>query len=231
MSVVVGIKIRALRIYFLFFLLVLSVEAYSQKTTRVVVVDSMTFKPLPAVFVHVKHTNRSMLADTSGVFTIKTKRIDTLVLSHVGYKEVTVPLFFEEDAILIRMSEKFTLLDEVIVSSRKLYPSEINPRKSTPPRTVTLGESLASPWEYFNRREKEKRKVAKLMQENDRIRTFIEVVTDPTIKDELMNEYAVSETAYYELLVKFNQQKFAVIYSSDSEQIIEALHDFFDRNK
>lgn len=232
MSEVVGIKIQALRIIFLFFVLAFSVVAYSQKkTTRVIVVDSMTFKPLPAVFVHVKNTNRSLLVDTTGIFTITTKLIDTLVLSHVGYKEVEIPLLFEEDAILIRMSEKFTLLDEVIVSSRRLYPNEVNPRKSTAPRTVKLGESIAAPWEYFNKREKEKRKLALLMQENDRIKTFIEVVTDPTIKDELMDDHAVSETAYYDLLVKFNKQKFSVIYSNDSEKIIEALHKFFQENE
>jgi len=29
--------------------------------------------------------------------------------------------------------------------------------------------------------------------------------------------------------VKFNQQKFPVIYSNDSEKIIEALHNFFEQ--
>jgi len=172
-----------------------------------------------------------LLVDTTGVFTIKTKRIDTLVFSHVGYKNIEIPLFFEEDAILIRMGEKITLLRELIVSSRKLYPNEINPRKSKPPRTVALRESLVRPWEYFNRREKEKRKLTALMKENDRIRTFIEVVTDPLMKEEFMIEHDVSETEYYDLLVKFNQQKFSAIYSNDAEAIIISLHEFFDKKK
>ena len=204
---------------------------YAQKKTRVIVVDSATFQPLPAVFVQVKNTSRSMIVDPTGIFTINTKQIDTLVLSHVGYSNVVLPLFFEEDAILVRMAEKATLLKEVTVSSRKLYPNEINPRKSTPPRTPTLMESLASPWEYFNKREKEKRRVAKLMQVNDRIRTFIEVVTDPLIKEEFMLQHDVSEETYYNILVKFNQQKFPVIYSNDADAIITALHDFFEVNE
>lgn len=224
------VKIWVLKAYFLFFLIVAAEVAHSQKTTRVVVVDSATFKPLPAVFVRVKNTKRSTLADPSGIFTISTKRTDTLLLSHVGYKDVVIPLFFEEDAILIRMSEKITLLNEATVSSRRLYPNEINPRKSTPPRTATLAGSLSSPWDYFNKREKEKRKLVLLMQENDRIRTFIEVVTDPSVKEELMREHAVSETAYYDLLVKFNRQRFSVIYSNDAEEIIASLHDFFQKN-
>ncbi len=224
------VKILVLKACLVFSFMVMAGMAFSQKTTRVIVVDSATVEPLPAVFVRIKNTNRSMLADPSGIFTITTRRADTLVLTHVGYKDVMIPLFFEEDAILIRMSEKITLLKEVTISSRKLYPNEINPRKSTPPRSATLGESLASPWEYFNKREKEKRKLALLMQENDRIRTFIEVVTDPSIKEELMRDHEVSETTYYDILVKFNQQKFPVIYSSDAEEIITALREFFDKN-
>jgi len=223
-------NIRACKAFLLFSLMVLAGAALSQKTTRVIVVDSATVEPLPAVFVRIKSSNRSVLADPSGIFTITTKRADTLILTHVGYKDVIVPLFFEEDAILIRMGEKITLLNEVTISSRRLYPNELNPRKSAPPRTVTLPGSLASPWEYFNKKEKEKRKLTLLMQENNRIRTFIEVVTDPSMKAELMNEHAVSETTYYDILVKFNQQKFPVIYSNDADAIIESLHDFFSKN-
>ena len=211
--------------------ILISGAIHAQKTTRVIVVDSMTFKPLPAVFVHVKNTSRSILVDTTGIFTINTRRIDTLMLSQVGYKEVEIPLFFEEDAILIRMAEKVTLLKEATVSSRKLYPNEVNPRKSRVPRRVSLVESLAQPWEYFNKREKEKRKLALLMQENDRTRTFMEVVTDPFIKEELMFDHDVSEIMYYDLLVKFNQRKFPVIYSNDADAIITSLHEFFESNK
>ncbi|HEU5290001.1 MAG TPA: carboxypeptidase-like regulatory domain-containing protein [Cyclobacteriaceae bacterium] len=211
----------------IFTLLASAIQA--QKKTRVIVVDSITFKPLPAVFVHVKNTSRSLLVDTTGIFTINTRRVDTLTLSHVGYKNVEIPLFFEEDAILIRMAEKVTLLKEVTVSSRKLYPNEINPRKSSAPRRANLMESIAAPWEYFNRREKEKRRLAVLMQENDRIRTFMEVITDPLIKEELMHDHDVSEATYYDLLIKFNQQKLPVIYSNDADQIIDALHDFFEK--
>lgn len=67
------------------------------------------------------------------------------------------------------------------------------------------------------------------MRENDRIKTFMEVITDPSIKDELMEDYAVEEDDYYVILAKFNQQKLPVIYSNDSQQIIDALHAFFEK--
>jgi hypothetical protein len=219
-----------LKVYLFILFALVSGSIQAQKTTRVVVVDSVTFKPLPAVLVRVKNTSRALVADPTSIFTINTKRADTLLLSHVGYKDVSIPLFFEEDAILIRMSEKVTLLNEVTISSRKLYPNEINPRTSKAPRTETLVGSLEAPWEYFNKREKEKRKLVLLMKENDAIRTFIEVLMDPTIKEELMTDHAVSETAYYDLLVKFNQKKFPVIYSNDADAIITSLHEFFSKS-
>lgn len=210
-------------------LLALASDVFSQTATRVIVIDSISFEALPAVFVRVKNTKTSFLAEPTGIFTLKTKPTDTLLISHVGYYEAIVPLMFEEDAIMIRMRPKITLLDEVVITSRRLYPNELNPRTSRTPVTRTVMGSLHQPWEYFNKREKEKRKLVRLMQENDRIKTFIEVVTDPSMKEELMEDYAVEEAEYYEILVKFNRQKFPVIYSNDSEKIIEALHDFFEQ--
>jgi hypothetical protein len=210
-------------------LVVLTLDVFSQKTTRVIIIDSISFEALPAVFVRVKNTITSFLVEPTGIFTLKTKPTDTLLISHIGYYEATVPLIFEEDAIMVRMRPKITLLDEVVITSRRLYPNELNPRISRTPTTRTILGSLHQPWEYFNKREKEKRKLTKLMQEHDRIKTFIEVITDPSIKEELMEDYVLEENAYYDILVKFNQQKFPVIYSNDSEKIIEALHIFFEK--
>ena len=210
-------------------LLLLAVDVFSQKSTRVIVVDSLSFEVLPAVFIRVKNGNTSFMADPNGIATIKTKPTDTLLISHIGYYEVTIPLFFEEEAIMVRMRPKITLLDEVVISSRKLYPNELNPRVSKAPKTRTVIGSLSQPWEYFNKREKEKRKLVKLMQENDRIKTYMEVITDPTVKDELMEDYEVEEEAYYAILAKFNQKKLPVIYSNDSQQILDALHEFFEK--
>jgi len=204
-------------------------DAVSQRATRVIVVDSVTFEPLPAVFVLAKNSKKSFLAEPTGIFTIQTKPTDTLIISHVGYYPTVIPLFFEEDAIMVRMRPKVTLLDEAVISARKLYPNELNPRTSKVPETKTVWGTLNKPWEYFNKREKEKRKLVKLMQENDRIKTFMEVITDPSIKEELMEDYAIEETEYYNILVRFNRQKFPVIYSNDSEKIIDALHDFFEK--
>lgn len=201
----------------------------AQRTTRVIVVDSLSFEALPAVFVLTKNSKQSFMADPSGIFTIKTATTDTLVLSHIGYHGISIPLLFEEDAIMVRMRAKITLLDEVVITSRRLYANEISPRISKPPKTRTLEGSIMQPWEYFNKREKEKRKLVKLMDENDRVKTFMEVITDPSVKGELMEAYSIAEEVYYDILVKFNQHKFPVIYTNDSEKILDALHWFFEQ--
>lgn len=210
-------------------LIFLSLEVFSQRATRIVVVDSISFEALPAVFVQIKNTRYSFMVNPTGIFTLNVKQTDTLVLSHIGYHTTTIPLFFEEDAIMVRMRPKVTVLDEVVIKSRRLYPNEINPRVSKKPETRTVWNSIHQPWEYFNKREKERRKLAKLMQEHDLIKTFMEVITDPSIKEELMETYSVEEQKYYDILVKFNQSRFPVIYSNDSEKIIEALHAFFEK--
>lgn len=210
-------------------LLVLTRDGFSQRTTRVIVIDSISFEALPAVFVRVKNSSTAFLAEPTGIFTLRTKPADTLVMTHIGYYEAIVPLIFEEDAIMVRMRPKITLLDEIVITSRKLYPNELNPRVSRTPETRTVMGSLHQPWEYFNKREKEKRKLVKLMLENDRIKTFMEVLTDPSIKEEFMENYSLGETEYYDILVKFNRLKFPVIYSNDSDKIIDALRDFFER--
>lgn len=204
-------------------------EVFSQKNTRVVVVDSLSFEALPAVFVHRKHSQTAFLADPSGIFTLQTHPTDTLLISHIGYYDAVVPLMFEDDAIMVRLRPKITLLDEAVVTSRKLYPNEINPRVSNLPKTRTLMGSLADPWEYFNKKQKEKRKLVKLMLINDQVKTFMEVITDPSVKEMFMDDYELPEQEYYDLLVKFNQQNLPVIYSNDSEKILDALHNFFER--
>lgn len=212
-------------------LLVFSRDAFSQKITRVIVIDSLSFEALPAVFVRVKNTNKSFLVEPTGIFTLKTNATDTLLISHIGYYEAIVPLLFEEDAIMVRMRPKVTLLDEVVITSRKLYPNELNPRVSRAPTTRSVLGTLHQPWEYFNKHEKEKRKLVRLMQEHDRIKTFMEVISDPSIKAELMEGYSIEEPAYYDILVKFNRQKFPVIYSNDSEKLLKHCITFLNEKR
>jgi hypothetical protein len=47
------------------------------------------------------------------------------------------------------------------------------------------------------------------------------------VKDIMMKAYDLTELTYYERLAVFNQQNSSISYSTDPEEIMESLHEFF----
>ena len=202
---------------------------FAQKITRGIVVDSLTLKALPGVHVRVKNTNRVAVTNSIGVFNLATSPADTLVLSSVGYNTLELSLLFEEEDILIRLSERIQLLKEITITGKRLYESEIFRTPRLQPRKMSPSDGFSSPWEYFSRGQREKRKVVKLINENDRIKTYIQVINDQELREDIMAEYGLTEVEYYNNLAKFNQQSSDVLYSTDTYVIIESLRSFFKR--
>lgn len=207
--------------------IVLSVSA--QRTTRGIVVDSVTMKSLPGVHVGIKHSPGGTVTNSLGAFTITTSPIDTLVLSLVGYNTIEVPLLFEEEDILIRLSERIRILSEITIKGTRIYDNDIVRTPRTQPRALSTADAFSSPWTYFSRGEREKRKVVRLINENDRIRTYIQVIYDVEIRESIMYSHELTEIEYYNTLAKFNQQSGDVLYSTDPYIIEASLRSFFDR--
>jgi hypothetical protein len=204
-------------------------SGFAQKVTRGIVVDSVTLKALAGVHVRVKNTDRGAVTNSTGVFTLSTFPADTLVLSLIGYNTLELPLLFEEDDILIRLSERIRMLQEITIRGTRLYDSEIirTPRKQ--PHKMSTADAFSSPWEYFSRGQREKRKVVKLINENDRIKTYIQVINDVELREDIMYTHNISETDYYNTLAKFNQQSSDVLYSRIPYTIMDSLKCFFKR--
>lgn len=200
-----------------------------QKRTRGIVVDSIAMSALSRVHVVVKGTHRGTLTDANGVFIVMTAPTDTLVLSYLGYRTIEIPLLFEEDDILIRMGERIKMLKEITVTGARIGENEVIRTEHAKPRKMTTADAFSSPWEYFSRGQKERRKVVKLINENDRIKTYIQVINDATLRETIMQELEISETQYYSTLAKFNQQSRPVLYSTDPEEIVSSLRSFFER--
>ncbi len=211
------------------FLLMLAFSGHSQKVTRGIVVDSVSLKALPGVHVRVKNSNRGAVTNNTGVFTMQTSAVDTLVLSLVGYNNLELPLLFAEEDILIRLSERIRVLKEITISGTRLYDREIIRTPRTEPRKMSAADGFSSPWEYFSKGQKEKRKVVKLINENDRIKTYIQVINDQEIREDIMHAHGITETEYYNTLAQFNQQSNDVLYSTDEYIIIDSLKSFFKR--
>lgn len=206
-----------------------SLPAFAQKLTHGIVVDSISLKALPGVHVRVKGKDVFSVTGSLGSFQIRALPTDTLVLSMVGYNTTIVPLLFEEEDLMIRMGERYQLLQEVTISGNRLFESEIVRTERTAPRKMTTAEAFSSPWTYFSRDQKERRKVVKLINENDRIETYIQVINDQETREDIMFDHELTETQYYSTLARFNQQSQFVLYSTNPEEIIAALREFFDK--
>jgi hypothetical protein len=211
----------------LFFALLFSVPVYSQITFRGIVIDSASFEELPGVIIHVKSSERRTISSAIGQFTISANHSDTLIISLLGYQPIELPLLYEEDVMLIRLSEQIRLLDEITIRATRLYPNEIVNRTKTAPKRVSALEGVFSPFDYFWKLEREKRKLARIVEENNKAQTYVQVINDPIVKEIMMNAYDITELTYYERLAIFNKQNISISYSTDPEEIMEALHDFF----
>ena len=176
-----------------------------------------------------KILDRGEVTNANGVFVLHTSAADTLVLSMLGYKTLEVPLLFEEEDILIRLGERVRMLKEITISSTRLFQSEITRAQRTQPHKMATAEAFSSPWEYFSKGQKERRKVVKLINENDRIKTYIQVINDQEIREEIIDAHGLTEGAYYNGLAQFNQQSFDVLYATDPSVIITSLKSFFNR--
>lgn len=216
------------RLFFVCFLLSVG-SIHAQKLYSGIVVDSAQLSNLPDVHVSVKGKGRVTSSNSTGGFLIYAQPIDTLVFSSVGYITTEVPLLFEEEALFVLMREDRVMLSEITVKSTRLYPNQIVDRTKVAPRKMSGLDGFISPMDYFLKSEREKRKLSRVVEENNRTQTFRQVITDPDVKSIFMSDYELSEEVYYKVIEKFNIQHAAVHYFTDPDAIMESLHDFFSK--
>jgi CarboxypepD_reg-like domain len=215
--------------FFLFLLLIitsLNLNA-QQRSYRGIVVDSVTMVGMSGVYVAVKGSAKATVSNQSGLFTLAATSTDTLVFSYVGYLTIELPLFLEEDALFIRMREQTQMLQEIVIKATRLYPNEILDRTRVAPRKMAGYQAAESPFTYFSKTEKEKRKIYRYVEESNKTQTYIQVITDPVVKEIFTKDYDLSDEEYYELLASFNQRYRTIQYATNPEDIMEALHAYF----
>ena len=167
--------------------------AFSQQSIKGIVVDSVTLNALPNVHVKVKSSNKGAITNLQGIFFLSVLPTDTLIFSSVGYGKFETPVYVEEDVMFVRLAEQPVMLKEVTVRDR---PLSLNP-KHEPSLKI---RSKAVPWygavpngqggaavnlDYFSKREREKRKLEKLKAELSSTQVYVEIVTNPEVKQEL----------------------------------------------
>ena len=73
--------------------------------------------------------------------------------------------------------------------------------------------------------------IGRLTNENVRVKTYVDVVINmPETKENLMKTHRLTEAQYYDLLGKFNEQNYSVMYYLTASELLSLLNKFFSRN-
>ena len=208
-----------------------SLMGFSQKLIKGIVVDSISLENLSGVHIKVKHSQHTAVSDPNGIFVILANPDDTLTFSFVGYTRSSQRVNEEEEIMFIRMRDESILLKEITIRDSPLFGDKKyieSPTFSTikPLQASRGGVNFA----YFTKMEKEKRKLMAVIRELERARAYVEIVTDPEVREKIMNNYSISETRFYELLALFNQTHQEITYSSNPALILSSLFLYFEKS-
>ena len=207
-------------------LLIVSHCSFGQEIIRGIVADSATFDALPFVTVKVKNRQRGTFTDQKGGFILTASRQDTLVFTLVGYKPVEIPLYDWEPSMIL-LSESVTMLDVVTVEDQYVSPYE------------GMFDEQNEQWKkdhkklpfYYSRSKRQKVSRVRLATENVRVKTYVDVVINmPETKESLMRKHHLSEEQYYDLLTRFNEANYRVMYYLTASELLSLLNNYFERN-
>lgn len=161
----------------------------------------------------------------NGNFSINAAPDDTLVFSLLGYKRLEFPLAGYEPG-LIPLAEKPQLLPAIEILDQKVY---VNPYEGMfDEQNQKLIRKIPF---YYSRQRKDKIKAANWREDVVRVQTYVDVViNDSTTRTNLMKEFSLSEKEYYEILTKFNERHYQVMYYLTSGELLSLLEKFFEAN-
>ncbi|MBS1951162.1 MAG: hypothetical protein OJF59_003063 [Cytophagales bacterium] len=223
------------KLFFLLAVLAGFYEVSAQKIIKGIVVDSITLNAVPSASVRVKGTTRGTITNANGVFSIKANGNDTLIFTSIGYDELHLPIYMDDDVMFVKLTQHVTMLKEVTIIGRpeaekKELPSLKLRSKSVPfsGATPSSGFGASVNLGYFSKAEKEKRALARINSELSQTQTYAEIVTNPQIKSELQGRFLLSDSTYYFILTRFNESHREITHSGKQGEILTALFAFFE---
>ena len=184
------------------------------------------FSPLPYVIVQIKNTQRGTTTDGKGNFGIMATEDDTLVFSLLGYEKLEYPLYGYE-ASIIRMAERATMLKSITIDDSRMD----NPYEGLFDEQDAARVKQRLPF-YYVKSKKDKIKAGWWREENSRIQTYVDlIINNPETKNGLMRKYSLSEEQYYEVLTKFNEKYYNVMYYLTAAELSSFLNRFFENQR
>ena len=208
---------------YLLFILLASISARAQEIVKGIVVDSASFAPLAFVSIHLKNTQQGTTTDSNGNFGILATDNDTLVLSLVGYERLEFPLAGYEPS-LIRMAEKTTVLPTITVDDARIENTYDGMFDGQGPTRLKAGIPF-----YYSRARKDRVMAGRWRQQALHAQTYVEVViNNPETKSGLMKTYGLTEKEYYDILTRFNEKHYEVMYFLTAAELKSFLNRFFE---
>ena len=209
---------------YLLFILLASISARAQTIVKGIVVDSASFAPLAFVNIQLKNTRQGTTTDSKGNFGILARESDTLVFSLVGYERLEFPLAGYEPS-LIRMVEKTTVLPSITVDDSRIENPYEGMFEGQGPTRLKAGIPF-----YYSKGRKDRVMAGRWRQQALHVQTYVEVViNDPETKSGLMKSHDLTEKEYYDILTRFNEKHYEVMYFLTAAELKSFLNRFFEQ--
>jgi hypothetical protein len=189
------------------------------------VADSANHRPIPYVNVIIKNTTRGTTTDVKGYFSVPAYSTDTLVFSFVGYKSLEFPVDEWEPSVIL-MAEDVIMLKPIVVEGAAL-PNGYEDLFYV--ENIRLKNSKKAVKFWYPKDKKEKVKVGLAKNEAIRVKHYVDLlVKDDKVKNDLMKKYKLSEDQYYEVLTKFNEKNYAIMYYLTDSELLSLLYRFYE---
>lgn len=193
-----------------------------------IVVDSLTGSPMPFVTVLLKKSLHGTATDSAGHFSMMVSANDTIRFSFVGYKSLELPALNWESGI-IRMTENTVILKEVTIRSvstqnyyKNLFADQHSLWQKKQEQTVPF---------YYSRDRTDKKLVQKFQEENTRVKTYMDLVTNAEFKSDFMVRYNLTEEQFYTILRAFNEKNHTFMYYLTTPELLSLLNGFYTSYK
>jgi hypothetical protein len=84
---------------------------------------------------------------------------------------------------------------------------------------------------YYSKDKKERILVARAKKESTRVQHYVDlVVKNEEFRVEMMRKHKLSEKEYYDLLTRFNEKNYAIMYYLTDSELLSLLYRFYDAN-
>ncbi|NJM24179.1 MAG: carboxypeptidase-like regulatory domain-containing protein [Bacteroidia bacterium] len=216
-------------------------HAVAQRLVTGIVVDSASLDALVNVHIIIKKNGTGTVSDSKGRFGIVVSPADTVVFSLVGYATIERTGLADDD-IMIRMSQRATVLKEVSVEETPIKidgiePSAVNKfdkfQNNTsnpgPGEVATFGPGIKIPLGGRKDR-KMKSKLEQGREENQKAMVYVQTINSPEVKDMLMKKYNLTEDDYYKHLQDLNVKYKTLVYELSAANLKNMIFNYFENN-